>query len=56
MSLIGLMVAVIIAVLCVYVIRLLVGEQPWRNILIVLVVLVLILWLLGGYIPRFRVY
>jgi hypothetical protein len=55
MSLIGLIIAVLVVALVVYCVRLLPIEQPFKNIILVLVVLMLILWLLGGWIPSFRI-
>lgn len=50
MSLIGLIVAIVIVGLVIYCVRLLPIDQPFKNIIIVLVILVLIFWLLGGWV------
>lgn len=54
--LISLFIATVVVMVLVYCIRLLVSEQPWRNILIVLVILIALLMVFGGYVPRFPIY
>lgn len=48
MSLIGLLIAIIVVGLLVYLIRMLPIEEPFKNIAIVVLVVILIIWLIGG--------
>ena len=48
MSLVGLLIAVIVVGLLVYLIRMLPIEEPFKNIAIIVLVIILIIWLLGG--------
>lgn len=48
MSLVGLLIAVIVVGLLVYLIRMLPIDEPFKNIAIIVLVIILIIWLLGG--------
>lgn len=54
MSLVGLLVVVIIAGLLFWLVQTLPIPQPWKNIALVIVVLIVIFWLLGaiGVLPQ----